>query len=382
MDKKGIIQEHSKIKLELYRLYLERYLSVLLATKSFDNIVVSDVFAGCGIAQNEEEGSAVVAAKTIAGVLKDHNRFGKKVSLKLNDADSKSCSALSEHLKAYDFAAVTCTDADQYIQAWSPTAGSHNLFFIDPHGYTQVSTNNLKRLFGAQNCDFLIFIPIYHIYRFLKPSDNPKSKKDEGFLPGLGVSDKKREVDGDKFYEPITKFLAGLGIEQSAANSANTVEDFADVIVAALKKISGSKFVYCQMIQNKEHNSKYALFFISHHVLGAEKFLDAQSELKAKTTEPSHQQAFDFVVPTGTDPILRLVKYDHPYDNAALYQQSIEWGLRPSELKSHLKSIEQNNKSKIEITPLPGKKRNRGGHYIDYKHFKEGDRILTVTFKR
>ena len=35
MDKKGFIQEHSKIKLELYRLYLERYLSVLLTTPFF-----------------------------------------------------------------------------------------------------------------------------------------------------------------------------------------------------------------------------------------------------------------------------------------------------------------------------------------------------------
>ena len=33
MDTKGIISEHSKIKLELYKLYLERYLAVLLVLK-------------------------------------------------------------------------------------------------------------------------------------------------------------------------------------------------------------------------------------------------------------------------------------------------------------------------------------------------------------
>jgi three-Cys-motif partner protein len=65
MDRKGFIQEHSKIKLELYRLYLERYLSVLLATPLFEKIVVSDVFAGCGVSRNEEKGSALIAAEAI-----------------------------------------------------------------------------------------------------------------------------------------------------------------------------------------------------------------------------------------------------------------------------------------------------------------------------
>ena len=65
MDKKGIIHEHSKIKLELYRLYLEGYLSVLLSTSFFERIVISDVFAGCGVAKNEEKGSAIISAETI-----------------------------------------------------------------------------------------------------------------------------------------------------------------------------------------------------------------------------------------------------------------------------------------------------------------------------
>jgi hypothetical protein len=42
MDKKGIIQEHSKIKLELYRLYLERYVSIPQLTKW---LVTSIIFA-------------------------------------------------------------------------------------------------------------------------------------------------------------------------------------------------------------------------------------------------------------------------------------------------------------------------------------------------
>jgi hypothetical protein len=198
----------------------------------------------------------------------------------------------------------------------------------------------------------------------------------------LGIAEKKHHVDLGKFYEPITKFLNGLGIEQTAAYSANSVDSFADVIVDALREISGAKYVYCRMIQNKEHNSKYSLFFISHHVLGAEKFLDAQSELKTKIEGPSQQQTFDFISKPELESILNFIDYDHPYDNVTLYEQGVKWGIRPTELKDQLKHLEKNNKNKIVIKELPGKRRNRGGLYIDYKHFRESDRIISITFRR
>ena len=54
MDTKGFINEHSKIKLELYKLYLERYLAVLLATPFFDTIRVHDVFAGSRVSKDRK----------------------------------------------------------------------------------------------------------------------------------------------------------------------------------------------------------------------------------------------------------------------------------------------------------------------------------------
>lgn len=382
MDKKGVIQEHSKIKLELYRLYLERYLSVLLSTPSFDNIEVRDIFAGPGISQNEEKGSAILAAETIDSVRKEHNPHGKKVTLKLNDSNLKNYTSLREHLRTYDFAEVSCLDANKYIESWDPIPGSHNLFFIDPHGYTQISSDNLTRLFTAKKCDFLIFIPINHIYRFLKPPDTSDSAKDSGFLQELGFEGSTRQGDANKYFEPIKQFLAGLGIEHADARVAGSVEKFSEVIITAFRKISGSQYVYCQMMQNQENSNKYGLFFISRHVLGAEKFLDAQSQLKRRLRESSQQHAFDFVSQPESESILHFIKFDYPYDNMALYERGVEWGFLPAELRKQLKHIEKNDNSKIEIKQLPGKKRNKGGLYIDYRHFKESDRIITVTFRR
>jgi three-Cys-motif partner protein len=381
MDKRGIIQEHSKIKLELYRLYLERYLSVLLSTPFFNNIEVSDIFAGSGISQNEEKGSAILAAETIASVMKEHNQHGKQVKLNLNDSNLKNCTSLREHLKAYDFVIVTCTDANQCIQLWDPDRNTQNLFFIDPHGYTQVSTANLKRLFTTPKCDFLIFIPINHIYRFLNPSDIPSDQEDSGILPELGLEGSKSQVEANNYYEPIKNFLAGLGVEQADARAASSVEKFSELIVAALQRISGSEYVYCQMIQNQENSNKYGLYFISKHVLGAEKFLDAQGQLKKKLHESSQQQAFDFVSQPESDSILRFVKFDHAYDNVALYLLSIRSGILPAELNKELIRLEQNGK--IQVTDFPGASAKRRGKsfYINYEYQKKSDRRISVIFR-
>src|SRR5689334_17754044 len=128
MDKQGIIREHSKVKLELYRLYLERYLSVLLVTPFFDSICVHDVFAGSGISKNEEKGSSVIAAETIAQLISGQNQWNKDTFLLANDANLENFLLLQQHMSKYRFATVTNDEADTYIQSWSPIPGSHNLF--------------------------------------------------------------------------------------------------------------------------------------------------------------------------------------------------------------------------------------------------------------
>ena len=47
MNKKEQIKRHSKEKLNVYRSYLESYLSVMTHTP-FDPIVIIEPFAGCG----------------------------------------------------------------------------------------------------------------------------------------------------------------------------------------------------------------------------------------------------------------------------------------------------------------------------------------------
>lgn len=345
MDKQGIIREHSKIKLELYRLYLERYLSVLLVTPFFDSICVHDVFAGSGISKNEEKGSSVIAAETIAQLISSQNQWNKDVFLLANDADIENFLLLQQHMSKYRFATATNDEADTYIQSWSPIPESHNLFFIDPHGYAQVSVDNLKKLFSRDTCDFLIFIPVYHIYRFLRKEEDAEQLK------------------------PIENFLDTLGIKEADAIRISRVEEFSDLIVSGLKNISNTNFVYKQIIENRTSNSKYGLFFITHNILGAEKFLDAQEKLK-KLIEDSHtQMSFNFVDVSDKMLITQYMKKATEYDNTELYKIGITTGLLPKEVTQQLRQLERDGK--LVVSEIKGKKRNNRGFYIGYKQYRK-----------
>lgn len=342
MDTSGIITEHSQIKLYLYRAYLEGYLSILLNTNFFNKVRVHDVFAGLGIARNNEEGSALIAAKTIDEITRTNNPFKKDVTLFLNDEDPECCASLKECTSQYAFAHISKMSADSYIEAWLPERQSHNFFFIDPFGYKDISAKNFQKLFSHKNCaDFLIFIPTYHIYRFLRHEENEAQLK------------------------PIADFLNRIEINDEAAKKAISVDAFSSLIITAFNKMAQTKFVYKQSIHNTVCNSTYCLFFISHHPRGAEKFLEAQRKMEEHIERKKSQMSFSFLNERGRPSLRSVLLENKSYDNCELYHLGLENGLLPKEMNRELKKLEKEEK-KIIVTALPGKTRNRGGYYIGF----------------
>jgi three-Cys-motif partner protein len=376
MDTNGDIHNHSKIKLELYRLYLERYLSVLLVATSFQRINVIDVLAGKGISENGERGSALIAADTIHQVKTHHNSRNKTISLLLNDADESNYADLKKHLSHYKFVSINRNEANAYIESWEPVNGTHHLFFIDPHGYTQVSTENLKRLFSTQHCDFLIFIPISHIYRFLKPSGSSHNRieSQHSYLEDFEIDSKKRKTASDNLTHPYLKFLNGLGIDNVTAQSSNNEDHLARLITSALKLLSEG-YAYYQMLENDNRNCKYALFFISKNILGAEKFLEAQETLKSKQAKVNYP-LFQFLPPANPASILPHLSVGEAYDNVKLYELGINAGILPAQLNAELRTLESNQR--IFVQEIPGQQRQSRGYYINNKYFKINDRRITI----
>ena len=134
-----------------------------------------------------------------------------------------------------------------------------------------------------------------------------------------------------------------------------------------VQSISNTNFVYKQIIENRTSNSKYGLFFITHNILGAEKFLDAQEKLK-KVIEASHtQMSFNFVDVSDKVSISKYMKKASTYDNTELYKLGIMTGLLPKEVTQQLRQLERDGK--LVVSEITGKKRNNRGFYIGYKQY-------------
>jgi three-Cys-motif partner protein len=327
MDTSQTIQEHSKEKLSIFKTYLTNYLSVMVNVGFFEKIYIWDVFAGSGKDKHGNKGSAIIAAAIIKNFIKKHN---KDIFFIANELDKKSFEKLKKNLPKHN-PNIGCRNysANELIKniIKSPQQKSHHMFFIDPFGYTQCSPGVLIDLFNMKNSDHLMFIPISHVHRFAKLDGNAANK----FIKDLGANIKDKDTPDDLI---------------------NSIEN-------ALKQNVDSNYVYSYKITNrKKISNKYALFFISKHQLGAEKFLEAK--IKIADSLEQQQLVFDFCGNEFRSLLLDFIKQERT--NHEVFDFGIQNGFLSTEINKNLKELLAENK--IIITP----KNNRGAFYLKNKN--------------
>ena len=145
MNTNNLIKRHSKEKLNVYKSYLGSYLSVMTHTK-FNPIFIIEPFAGCGKDIEGNIGSAIIAQKIARS-----KTFKPNIYLLFNDINKAHCENLKKHLDIKDpYLKITNEDANKTINTALnyATAKSHQLFFLDPFGYTQINASTYNRLFN------------------------------------------------------------------------------------------------------------------------------------------------------------------------------------------------------------------------------------------
>ena len=336
------IEEHSRIKLGIYKEYLKAYLAIMAVQPRYKQINVVDPFAGVGIANNGQEGSAVIAKDIISGMKTD-----KVIRLFLNELDKNNFQQLQKNVGEHDFVTFCNEDADKFLFEMSAgTLFGHILYFIDPFGYTQISKSTYDSyLLKSRNSDILMFIPIYHIYRFLTKKVN---------VPLMA---------------PIARFLNDLNISEADAKKVASYKDFAILIRETLRKNANTPFVYYKIIDNESSNSHYALFFITKHVLGAEKFIEAmrkanqQLDLLYKIIATNDEMDFADTIKS----------YGKTINNRQLYVGGISRGLLPTDINKTLTQLEQ--QGKIAVSSLPGQRRVGKAFYVNYSNYEKEPKI-------
>ena len=317
------VEDHSKKKLTLYRLYLTAYLSVLTNQPHIKNINIVDLFAGVGTTEDGHHGSAVIAAKTAEGFSK---KTGKNIHLVLNEYDKQRYDCLVKNTSFF----LPCRDImnqtanacfSELWQSYQNVSDTRTLFFIDPYGYTQFSHDNLSKLLQHSSSEVLIFVPISHILRFIDRSNQDESVK------------------------PVKQFLDDCGIDFPKYHVHPN--DFAELIKDGFKKIAGrNSFAYYYLLKNEQaRNVQHCMFFITHNSRGADKFIEAMYKIRKDDKE---SLLFDYDL-EGT--LKKLVAYLHEHE----YQSNVDinnWrrenGYHNPEITNALSKLEDEKKMEVE----------------------------------
>lgn len=339
------MKEHTKEKLWVYREYLKNYLSVMSRTGR-QKIFVWEPFAGMGLDENKEMGSALIAARMIKAFREGKHR--KNIQLFLNELDKKEYEELKQAVSKYEsFVHVFNSKAQDFLSAVHTSLEKfhkdvHNLFFIDPYGYTQYSQDNLRQLLTQRNSEYLIFIPTNHIYRFKKTENNP-----------------------------ARKFVLDLGVKESVLKNINTIDSFAEELTEKLKELADAEFGYNYKLENKEVNSSiFHLFFVTRHITGAVKFLEAKNLVRKKLE--SQLTLFDAKEPEILSALEEILCQERT--NEELFVEIIKKGHLPKEVNPILRKLELRG----DVEVASNVKRPKGAFYLNRKP----DKIINIRYKR
>ncbi len=326
---------HKKEKLLVYKEYLKAYLSILNNTKFYSRIFIWDIFAGDGT------GSPSIAIN----VIKNLNNINKSIRLHLNDLNHDRYKELLKLVKsenAEEFTEVFNEPADSFIDKVTSVLKNqqyiHNLFFIDPYGYTQYSQENLNNLFSLKKSEYFIFIPITHIYRFKDAAKNP-----------------------------ARKFLLDLGMKEENLNDQSNLHDLYNDLTSTLGCKAATQYVYYYELKNTSApNSIHLLLFITKNIIGAEKFLENVERIKVE----SEKQGLLFDLKEELKEFLsRLLQ--NSVTNHKIHEEGIKAGFLPKKINPLLKEWEKADK--LEISEMP-EKRKKGAFYLR-------DRKKTITIR-
>ena len=123
--------------------------------------------------------------------------------------------------------------------------------FIDPFGYAHASMDLTGRFLQFQRCEVLIFVPLYHVNRFVE-----REGQERAMTALFGSDDAWRKV-------------SEIGAERSRMDFLH------DLFRDQLQQVCGLRYVRSFEILTGGSNSGYHLFFGTNHVKGLEKMKES-----------------------------------------------------------------------------------------------------------
>ena len=330
--------EHSQRKLVIFSKYLQRYLNVLGG--KCPSIRVYDMFAGRG-KYNGSPGSAVQAVD----IIKEYRKHSEcDVQLYLNEKDAANYSSLCRNinLQAHE-KWLTCTQEDANDMVAEYLSGhdkSYRLFFLDPFGYTQISKKTVDDICNRHRSECLWFIPASSMARFVPIA---------------------HEVEG------LERFMEEYGITFEAGQEENITWKWLTILKDAFDRNYPDHYV--SVAKLKVAHGIYALYFITRHIRGLDKFVETVNWV----AEQNQSQFELFNYPEDDDAILQFLSEEQ--SNNEVYKWMLKQGRAPKSARKTLMDMEE--KGKINVRPTDAtQQRRKGSFYLNYQHYQESPKIM------
>ena len=359
------LAEHSAAKVRVFTSYLGIYLNILGKTGGVDSVYIYDLMCGEGEYADGREGSALKGLREVLRYLNEYPAETLRISYLLNDAGKSDVEPtrskidrvkekaafipfelaheqrLTVAYRTLPFANVMrlAIDRVQQLTAFRQKA----LLFIDPWGYKDIYTNDLKAALAGGQSEVLLFLPIEMMWRFIDAAYQEPFKGGEALQNWLK----------DLFPEALPTFV--------------DVHDFIQQFRQRLQKRIDVQYSSRFTLQAPNRNT-YSLFYFTSNRKGLQKMLESQ--WKEDPDEGSGHRAnqnFNLFKPGElTNYPAKVEAYLAATPNRT-NQELLEFGLTEGFLPKHTAAVlkELVAKGRLSITAPDGQSITKNAFYLD-----------------
>lgn len=263
-----MMEPHTEAKHEILRKYLNAWLPII--TRWHGRVLYIDGFAGPGEYVNGEDGSPIIAIKS---VLEHKADISAEIRMLFIEADKKRYEFLKKKVENYQLPSnikigCICAKFDQtlteilnYLDEQKARLAPA-FVFIDPFGFTGIPFSVIKRIMENEKCEVLITFMYEEIDRFI--SDK---KLWNGLNETFGTEEWKQVIPED--------------------DSKRREIMLHNIYRKQLEKEASIKFVRSFKMTNKINKTDYFLFFGTSSIVGLKK-------MKAAMWKVDEKGAFQF----------------------------------------------------------------------------------------
>ncbi len=350
--------EHSEVKIELLRLYLIRYLTILNHSEYVEEVYLYDLFCGEGIYDNEGKGSPIIILDVLLEVLENNQnntRFHclfndldeskiRNLESSIQQIDDKNLDRISIQYSNNDYQDLIPSLSDQFKSLQKQKA----FVFIDPYGYKDIHIKDIEELLFSENVEVLLFLPTQFMFRFHE-KETPESLK---------------------------AFISELLPEEKWPKSSTGIAFIENLKIAFRDYFNSSRFVDSFII-TRDKGQFFCLFFFTSHILGFEKMLEAKWKLDEEegrgwTFQPENSLFSELTklpnISRFKEELESFLKH-RARCNAETYYFTIVRGFRTCHAVQMLKDWQTQNR--LTSKNSNGTDARKGAFYLNFKDYRK-----------